>query len=181
MRHFISTLFLAGLLSLCAQADPVVTLIPAGGSVSGSPGSTVGWGVTLTVPSAENDYIVLTGSSFAFTGPSYGTYTDYLSNEFIAAGRGMPGSQTTAFDATQDTGAGQFTIDNTAPFTNIAGDLTIHYDGYSDNTFSTQTIFDQTVTLPATISIVPEPVSFSLFAIALVAGLVTRRHVFRTI
>jgi hypothetical protein len=56
-RHF-SILLALGLTILCVTAsafadDTTLTLIPASGDVSGPPGSTVGWGYTITNNTAE--------------------------------------------------------------------------------------------------------------------------------
>src|SRR5689334_2177161 len=59
-----------------AHAAPLLTLSPASGGLSGSPGATVGWGFTLT---NTTDFAVVTGTSFVPSPlSSVGTYEDYL-------------------------------------------------------------------------------------------------------
>src|SRR5579863_9522416 len=93
-----------GLLAAClaANADSVtLQLDPLSGTVSGSPGDTVGWGYTLD--NNTSDYLVVSFSAFCEPGqdPLFttcspaldaSTYTDFLSSTFIEL---SPGGSTT--------------------------------------------------------------------------------------
>ena len=88
-----------GLSASALQAVPVFTLDPPGGAVSGTPGSTVGWGFTL---SNNTDWLVVTVSAFCvgtghtaadlFTAActtayaAVGTYTDFIATTFSNTG-----------------------------------------------------------------------------------------------
>src|SRR5439155_1121658 len=87
---------LAGCLLLTAAwADPILTLNPANGVISGLPGTTVGWGFTFT---NDTNYAVITGSQFCAStssplpdicfplAPNLGTYADFAGAQFLVAG-----------------------------------------------------------------------------------------------
>jgi hypothetical protein len=169
LKHIISTLALLGTL-FCAQAQATVILQldPANGSVSGTPGATVGWGFTL---SNDADYLVVTSASF--TAPlSIGIFTDYISQNFFVVGpppETSPVSQ--AFDSTLITGIGSFAIDLNALAGGVVNNpIVLTYDLFSvspnDLAFDpdTDTIsVGNIVTAGASVEVVPEPATVFLF------------------
>ena len=54
-------LLLATALALGAQGAVILTLIPTGGNLSGTPGSTVGWGFSI---SNDTDYLLVSSADF---------------------------------------------------------------------------------------------------------------------
>ena len=78
LNRTLATVFLAGWLAVSAHAGPVFQTDPLNGALFGAPGSTVGWGFTLT---NTTDFLVVTGVSFV-PAPlsSFGTFEDYLSS-----------------------------------------------------------------------------------------------------
>ena len=75
MRYFV----ISFLLTAAALHAGTVTLDlnPLGGSITGGPGDTVGWGFKLTNSTA--DWISVTSSALTFeTNPSLGVYTDFI-------------------------------------------------------------------------------------------------------
>jgi hypothetical protein len=123
---------------------------PFGGNLSGTPGSTVGWGFTI---SDSVDYVLLDNTGFCGPGISNsadipcsngpdGTYTDFTSSNFVVVG---PSPETTPltenFSASLMTGYGSFTINNTTPVgTVITDDLYVVYDLYSGDPASGGTL-----------------------------------------
>jgi hypothetical protein len=175
-------------LAWCAQSE-TLTLIPSNGDVSGSPGSVVGWGFTLTY-SAPADWVELTGSTF--TGSMvYGTYQDYLSGcsmgvcnplnaPFYVAGPAPESSTVTAPwnpTSTPLSGLGEFDINSTAfPGATIAGDIIVVYDVFSvdPNSPGFDPITDTVATglvlsAPAQVLVTPEPSEVFPLAVLLLA------------
>jgi hypothetical protein len=149
-------LLIVGVLACGLHAVPVFTLMPPGGAVSGSPGSTVGWSFTL---SNSPDWLVVTNSAFCSgTGhtaadigtaacttayAAVGTYTDYIAATFssgsLAIGLPNPpdpnGGPTDSpllmqtFDGVS-MGVGQFVI-NPSASGQVSGELLLTYDLFS--------------------------------------------------
>ena len=70
-------LMLCTVLAGSLAAAPVFTLTPADGAISGAPGSTVGWGFSLTSDSSR--WLTVVGSLLLTeSDPSLGFYTDYI-------------------------------------------------------------------------------------------------------
>jgi hypothetical protein len=154
-------------------ATPVrFQLLPAAGSLSGSPGSTVGWGFSLT--NMTGDFLVVADSSFCDGGqnpvtatcsPHLGVYSDIVAgNATVLA----PGSKLTkAFDLSSSSGLGSYSIwSSAAPGQTDTGSLFLVYDVFDSDPFSgsaTQIGGDQIVSAPArvtvkaTVTAVPEP------------------------
>jgi hypothetical protein len=175
------------------SGDPVLTLDPTSGALTGPAGSTVGWGFTLT--SGGSDFAVISGSDFCVgpvTSPcsnSFGTYTDFAGPQFIVVGNN-PGESpvTETFDNSMQTGMGSFAI-NAASTGTISGDIVVTYDLYSVDPNSSD--FDPEVDTfsngdmlfaPASVTVgsssnntVPEPATLPLllagFAALVLAGL----------
>ncbi|MGH9350986.1 MAG: PEP-CTERM sorting domain-containing protein [Terriglobia bacterium] len=182
MKRLLCTLLLAGLCAVYAQADPTLQLIPAGGVVAGAPGSTVGWGFMLTNTS---DYLVVTGSSFTYNGPQYGTYQDIIGTDnFIVVGPAPESTTVTQdFNPVALTGVGEFTIDSTAPFGAIKGTLAIDYSLFSvdpnDPSFNPDTdtvVADASLSQAAAVDATPEPASIVLMATGLILFEIFRRR-----
>jgi hypothetical protein len=103
------------LLSSCcaAIADPIVTLGPSGGAITGAPGDTIGWGFTVqSDPGMTSSFL----SSFTLfeTNPSIGFYTDFIGSQGGPLDFTLPAGAPDwieSFDPIQQTGAGSFTID----------------------------------------------------------------------
>lgn len=155
------------------QAAPVLVLNPASGAVAGLPGSTVGWGFTLT--NNDPNYLVVTQTSFT-PAPlaAFGLYRDLLANrpDFVVVGPGSP-SVTEAFNQLAMTGIGAFDINPTAAFRSVNGTIVLNYSLYSrspnDPDFNPDTDLlasDRSVSAPATVNIVPEPATFVLLLTA---------------
>ena len=168
-----------------ANAGAVLTLIPSNGIIAGNPGTTVGWGFTIT---NSSDYVVMTGAQFCGNGsappfcdplsPSLGTFTDFTGAQFLLIGPSPESiSVTQSFDNAGRTGVGSFSIDSGAvPGSVATGLIELTYDLFSVTPNSpdfnplTDTISNGNfLTAPAevdVISAVPEPTSFSLLLIA---------------
>lgn len=169
MKRALFSFLSIGLITACAQAAPMLVLSPSNGVVSGTPGSTVGWGFTLT---NNTDYLVVTGSTFTPTS-LYGNYQDYIGTDnFIVVG---PSPESTSvsqsFDSTALTGVGGFTIDSTAPVGfSPSGALTIYYDLFSQDPNSpnfdpsSQIGSDDTLSQTVRVNITPEPASLLLMS-----------------
>lgn len=172
-----------------------ITLIPPGGALTGTPGSTVGWGFSLT---NTTDFLQITSSEFCLDSsgvttacqlPTIGTYTDFIGPNGPVAGP-PPESPTVtqAFDLGTQQGAGSFTISAAAPVgAQNTGQIVFFYNLYSvspnDPNFNpvTDTLAtDQTLTAAASVTVVgatgvPEPATFGFAGIA-IAALVTLRR-----
>ena len=111
---------------------PTITTIPVSGDVSGNPGDTVGWGLTLTF-NAPSDWVVLNDSYF--TGAQvYGAYQDYVSSQFIVAGPAPESSPVTVDYVQGSTGLGEFDIYSFAPpGSSITGDINVDYSIFSQD------------------------------------------------
>ncbi len=116
-----------------ATPAPTITLTPASGTVSGNPGSVVGWGFSLNY-TGTSDWVVLVGSEF--TGSTVdGKYVDYLSSALYVSGP-APESSTVSqtFVPASQLGLGEFDIKSTAlPGASITGNLIIYYDIFSQD------------------------------------------------
>jgi hypothetical protein len=168
-----------------APASAVIALSPPDGAISGAPGSTVGWGFTLTngadwvsidSVTTENETSPLGGVSGGFT--SYMDLLGGLSNGVTAPGK----TWTLAFSpGNPGTGLGQYAIDPSTPSgASDSGDFLIFYDEFSadPNTcgscyIDTLQLFDSngnapafTIDVPA--SAVPEPALTMLMILGVV-------------
>jgi hypothetical protein len=131
----------AGCLSLATAVHGSVTLTlnPATGVISGSAGSTIGWGFALSNPadfaviSSSNFCLGTTGVSSLCIAPTIGTYTDFIAGNFTIAGL-VPESPvvTEAFDSATSSGLGSFSISATAvDGATDTGQIVATYDLYS--------------------------------------------------
>jgi hypothetical protein len=60
-----------GLCSSRAYATPTATLFPTDGNVTGFPGTTVGWGVSI-LNTSDTVWLIITGSQFCGSNPNFG-------------------------------------------------------------------------------------------------------------
>lgn len=183
MTRLLSVAALAVALTGVMAAAPVLTLNPSNGAISGTPGSTVGWGFTLSndsgflVPSLV---VFCEGAFNASCTPTFGTFTDFAAQlQFNVVGPMV----TQAFDDTTKQGIGSFAINANAP-AGVAdtGTIFLIYDTFScdvadSNCNPTQTGFSQLLSAPASINVVgtavPELGSAALILVGmalLVAG-----------
>ncbi len=158
-------------------AAPVLTLNPSNGAVSGVPGSTVGWGFTLSndsgfvVPSLV---VFCEGAFNSNCAPTFGKFTDFAA-QFQVNVVGPAVSE--AFDNATKRGIGSFAINSNAPAGVIdSGTIFLVYDTFTcdindSNCNPTQTGFSQVLSAPASVSVAgalaPEPASAGF----IVAGL----------
>lgn len=169
----------ATLLATAAQAA-VLTLSPA--VISAQPGETAGWGFSLLNDDADN-YLLITGTEFTLPPLSaFGSYTDLLGPRgFITLA--PLASLTESYDALLGTGIGQLSF---APSANgrLDGEIQLHYALSSVDPNSPD--FDPDlhfVSLDANVAAqvsavaaaVPEPSTWSLFAIAGLLALARRK------
>jgi len=169
------------LLSLPGWANVMFTLQPSG-SVSGAPGSTVGWGYTLTNSDAS-DWLVLTSSNF-MPSTSLGTYMDFTQFNFIVLGPSPESSSLTqSFNPMSQTGIGSFTISGSAtPGDSAMGNIVITYDLFNQDPNDPNFDPDRSLITPdnrlsaaATVNAagtatVPEPTSLVLLGTCLLAA-----------
>lgn len=157
----------------------LLDLNPFGGAISGTPGSTIGWGYSITNDSAS-DWVVISGSSFT-TAATWGTYDDYFLTNFLMLAPSESFSQ--VFSEVLTEGLGSFTIDPLAlaGWTAI-GTIDLTYDLYdgdpmdTGNWLSSATAYaDASVTVSGGAPAVPEPGTILLVGSGL-AGLLGMRR-----
>ena len=190
MNRATLTFFLAAVFAMCSQAAPMLTLLPASGNISGSPGAVVGWGFTLT-DSTPSEWVLLTGSQFTGS-PVFGTYVDYLSSNNAPTYVVGPSPENSiiqvAWNRSTMAGLGEFEINSTASaFVSIPGNILVRYSVFSQDplgpNFDPDTatvVADATVSVPAQVDIAPEPGSGWIIAVLLpLAWLLRRRTIAR--
>jgi len=175
MKRTLLTVLFAVLLAAGAQGGSVsLSLIPAGGTVSGTPGTVVGWGYDVTNSDPSN-WVVLNDSFVTgdLSTGTFGTYVDYIASGFIVID---PSSSTGPVDFSQGTaGTGEFDIDAFVPPMKITGDIGIDYSAFSEDpnspTFDPSSlVVSGTVSTAAEVDVVssiPEPASVLLTGLAL--------------
>src|SRR5262245_52085410 len=126
LSRIVGMLSLAGLLATAGQAAVIFELTPPGGAIAGLPGSTIGWGFTLT---STEDFLVVTGAEFT-PAPlsSFGSFEDFISTGPLLVIGPAPESPTLTqgFDATLRLGVGAFHLAPTAAGS-VSGSLVLHY------------------------------------------------------
>jgi hypothetical protein len=161
-KLFWQPLLVAGLLFLLtcpASADIVFTLLPAGGNVSGPPGSLVGWGYSLTNTDPSNWFMTTDLNSDSF---SNGTPTLLFDFPILAPGDTV----TEAFDPVKSIGLYELQWDPSAPVGTVnSGNFVLSgewWDGdplnggnYIADAPDTALAYSATVTRPT--SATPEP------------------------
>jgi hypothetical protein len=146
-----------------------------GGAFSGTPGSTIGWGFTIT---DSTEYVFVSQTAFCFSASqpsdlancgtqvaSDGTYTDFSGNIPVVGPAPDAPSLTEHYNFLNQTGYGSFQILNSvSPGTVLTGEIAIVYDLFTGDPETdpnaTQIGGDNFTSLPATITVassVPEP------------------------
>ncbi len=164
------TLMAAAAFAAGAYADDLsLTLIPASGPVYAEPGQVVGWGFTLT--NTGSDYVLLYDSDFVGT-PLYGSYTDYIVNQFYVAGPGEGTTIVSPWNQTNQTGTGEFDLYASDPVVvSFSGTINVDYDLFSVDPYSenfdpdTDFISSGTFSDPVQVTITPEPASWILMSL----------------
>jgi hypothetical protein len=187
------------LMCSAAAAGPVsIALTPADGAVSGLPGSTVGWGFSLTNnstdPNGNPTFLLVANSYFCEAGqdpqaPLFTTCTPLLGtyNDFIAGNATLvaPGDTTAPqpFDAGSSQGLGEYVIDGAAlPGQADSGSLIVVYDLYDADPFGPNgpneiggdtelPPINASVTVIGGTSVAPEPGTLLLLGLGLAAML----------
>ncbi len=187
MRHTVLTLVAALFTATAYSAPlPVFGIFPSG-TVSGSPGTVIGWGYDITNNDPSN-WMVL-NDSFVTGGLStgtFGTYQDYIASGFIVID---PSSTTGNVAFSQgSTGTGEFDIHNFVPPMTITGGISIDYSVFSQDPNSPSfdpgsLVSSGTVSAVADAQVggVPEPASIMLTCFGLLLLVVAgwRRSVTR--
>ncbi|MBV8730606.1 MAG: hypothetical protein JO336_12440 [Acidobacteriia bacterium] len=186
MNRAALTFFLAAIFAWCSQAAPVLTTLPASGTVSGSPGGVVGWGFTLS-DNTPSEWVLLTGSQFTGS-PIFGTYIDYLSSNSAPAYVVGPSPESSTIQVPWNhstmAGLGEFDINSTAAGAlTVAGNILVHYSVFSQDplgpNFNPDTatlVADATVSVPAQVNIAPEPDSAWIISALLPLAWLWRRR-----
>ncbi len=174
----------------CDVRGTVLSLSPAGGAVAALPGGITGWGFTL---SNDTDYAVV-DDAVLIGGDSLGAFTDFISlpSNFVVIGPDGPFARmmwTEDFDATAQTGLGEFAVSSGAlPGDSFSGTVRVYYDLFQHSPLDPG--FDPDLDLVSTgnftsaaVSITvpgpaaaPEPASWVLIGSGLVLGGVYRRR-----
>jgi hypothetical protein len=171
----IALLMAAGMVAHAAT----LALIPADGAISGSSGSTIGWGFTIE---NDTDFLQVTSAAFAPMS-SLGIFTDFISGfQSVVVGPAPESpSITQQFDNLAHTGIGSFSIDSGATAGEMAiGQIVLTFDlyGVSPNdpnfnpdtdTISTDNLLSADAQVTVAASTVPEPVSFGTVGGALLS------------
>lgn len=185
MKQLLGAMALAVTLTGVMAANPVLTLNPSSGVVSGMPGSTVGWGFTL---SNDLDFLVPSlvvfceGAFNAGCTPTFGLFTDLAAQSQFNV---VSSALTETYNNGTQQGIGSFLINANAP-TGVmdAGTIYLVYDTFScditdDHCNPTQTAFSRLLSAPASVSIVnsvvPEPGSTYFVALGLALLMVSLR------
>jgi len=184
------TLRIAGLLlSLTAAlwSAPVLTLDPADGAISGTQGSVIGWGFSLTPD--PTFWTVITAVQMDVS--AIGTFEDYLSVWFsvnsLALAPGGPAFVQSFVAGTPGTATGvaAVTLNTNAPLGLLAGVMDISYDLYDADPFLggnlQQTGQSFTPSFGITVNQdagqpAPEPATLGLALAAIAAMLVVNRR-----
>ncbi|MEO8593734.1 MAG: PEP-CTERM sorting domain-containing protein [Candidatus Solibacter sp.] len=178
-KRALTILLMAGM-AVAAHAGPVFQVLP-GGTVGDFPGTTVGWGFTIT---NTTDYLVVTGSQFS---PApfafFGSYQDLIgTGPLIVLGPSPePQTLTELFNLSLGTGVGAFHIAATAAG-RLDGQLIVDYALFSvdpnDPNFDPDTdllVADAQLSAPVSVFATPEPASLLLIAPGLFAMFRLRR------
>lgn len=130
MKHILRCSLMLAVAATAGLQAATLTLQPAGGALSGSPGQTVGWGFSVA---NATDYLEVTAADYVTVTP-IGTFTDFASGfNFIVVGP-APESPVVAqsFDLLLQTGIGAYLIDPGTPVGALStGVVRLTYDLYT--------------------------------------------------
>lgn len=162
--------------SISAQAL-TLTLNPVGGSISGVPGSTVGWGYTVTNDSAIDWVTIGGGSNFSTLETWVTNYQDFTQFNFQVLAPGA--SFTQVYDALLLTGIGSIDIDSLAtPGWVASGTIDFYYNLFNgDPNSGGIDLGVQLIQADADVTATPEPGTIMLLGSGLM-GLVPFRRRF---
>jgi len=189
------------ILAAAVRAGPVVSLTPIDGAVSGSPGSTVGWGFTI---SSTADFLAVAATDFCVsaTKPSdlpcasqvqyLGSYTDFSSADFFVVGPSPYSTTVTQnFDPTGPfgpTGFGSFAINGNAVVGAVLnGEIAVIYDLFAGDPAAggEQIGGDNFISVPASVTVIgpigiPEPRTLLSFGFGLAGLILLRRRIWKS-
>jgi len=175
MKRALQLLAATSIVAGSGQAAPIFALNPGSGGLSGTQGSTVGWGFTIT---NTTTFLEVVQTDFCLPGsdatdlpcagafPSLGSYTDFtaLSNFVVVGPSPYTTTLTQNFDLNLQTGFGSFTILHNASLGTSLGEIDVIYDLFDGDPANggMQLGGDNFVALPASITVaaaatVPEP------------------------
>lgn len=165
------------------SAAPALTLSP-GGSVTGAPGTAVGWGFTLT--SDPNEWIsVIASFTTDESNGSLGFYFDLIGSQGGPAGGVLPAGApdwVQDFDLNAQTGVGYFQIVPDAPLASVnSGNLHVLYERFSDDPASCGEchIDAGELVVPFSFTVdteVPEPATWGLLMVGTLGAAVGRKR-----
>jgi hypothetical protein len=175
------TLIVSSLLLIMGTglAHAGLVLTPASGDITGSAGSTVGWGFLLTT---DLEWLsAVSSETLLDSNPGLGTYLDFIgSSGGLVNGVTAPSSSwNQLFDASAGDGVGAFVIDSAAHTGDTdSGLMEILFESFSQdpNICSTCATGFVTIDLPFSVRVVapvnttPEPATWLLFVGSLLAG-----------
>lgn len=173
MRALWQTILVVGIMVFLAfpvSADVMVSLLPSDGNISGPPGSTIGWGYSLTNTDPSNWFVSTNLNADSF---SNGTPSLLFDFPILAPG----GSVTEAFDSVNSIGLYELIWDPGAPvgFVN-GGNFTLSGEWWDGDPLNGGNLIaaapDVSLAYSATVtqgssSAVPEPSSWVLFVSAI--------------
>ena len=184
MTRLFQLLFAAAMSAALASATAVFAFDPNGGALSGTPGSIVGWGFTI---SDSTEYAVVTETSFCATGSvasnlpctnTLGVYSDFAGNFPIIGPTPDSSSVTEPFSNASQLGYGGLVIGAGASLgTVLTGEIAIIYDLYTEDPVTgsnpVQIGGDNFTFLPASVTVtggaaVPEPGALAPLGLALI-------------
>lgn len=176
MRLVLKLILMGTLAVVALTAGPVLTLSPSG-NISGPPGSTVGWGFTLT---NNVNWIEVVQSQFCLDSPLHNPcfnasiqYTDIISNPPNDVIVGPGGSVSQPYDPGNNQGMGSFAVGSSS----VTGNILVTYNTFDadPNNGGNQIGFNDAISALASVT-VPEPATWGFAAMALAAAALRLRR-----
>ncbi len=116
--------------AILAVSLPAATLTLTPDTISGAPGTTVGWGFSLDNTTA--DWIVINSVTATGFNPAFGTFTEFAATNFIVVAPNSLFSE--AFNLPLLQGFGQFDIaPGVTPGDSTTGSFLVGFDRYSSD------------------------------------------------